>query len=370
MTKGTSQIITAYIGLGSNMGPRADFIDKAVHQLDSTASITVAAVSSIIETQALGDAAGGDYLNAVARIQTVLTAEKLHARMIAIEDSLGRSRNQKWAPRNIDLDLLLYGNQIIKTAQLTVPHSQMHLRSFVLKGMCQLDADLEHPVLKRTMSRLAGRLNGESFARNGQKPQLVSVAGVIGVGKTTLANSLAKELNCRMLAEAYDENPYLADVYAGRKELAIDSQLFFLLSRVEQLNNSYLEPGKVVITDYVFHKEMIYAARTLDNAQLRRYKKRHAETAPSVALPVLVVYLTELPDRCLERIRRRNRPYEQKIELETIENFADDYERLFADWRKSPVIRLDGDEFNCLDEADVKMLANEIRSYIWNWQEQ
>jgi len=370
MAKGNSQITTAYIGLGSNMGPRADFIDKAVHQLDSTASITVAAVSSIIETPALGDAAGGDYLNAVARIQTVLTADKLHARMIAIEDSLGRTRNQKWSPRTIDLDLLLYGDNIIETAQLTVPHSRMHLRSFVLKGMCQLDGDLQHPVLKRSMSRLAGRLNGENFARNGQRPQLISVAGVIGVGKTTLANSLAKELNCRMLAEAYDENPYLADVYAGRGEVALDSQLFFLLSRVEQLNTDTLEPGRVVVTDYVFDKEMIYAARTLDTAQLRRYKKRHAETAPSVAQPVLVLYLTELPARCLERIRRRNRPYEQKIELETIENFADDYERLFADWRTSPLIRLDGDEFNCLDSGDVERLADEVKSYIWNWQEQ
>jgi len=370
MAKVTSETTTAYVGLGSNLGDRANFIDKAVDCLNSTEGVRVDAVSSIIETRPLGDGAGGDYLNAVARIQTVGAAEKLHESMIAIEDSLGRTHNPKWAPRTIDLDLLLYGKEIIQTARLTVPHSEMHLRHFVLKGMCELDGDLEHPVLKRSMRELAGRLNGEDFIRNGQRPQLVSVAGVIGVGKTTLAGALAKELNCEMLAEAYDENPYLADVYAGRTEFALDSQLYFLDSRVEQLNTSRLEPGKAVVTDYVFDKEMIYAARTLDADQLGRYKKRHAETASAVASPVLVIHLIESPQVCLGRIRRRNRPYEQRLELETLESLADDYERLFADWRTSPVIRLGPGEFNCLDEAEVKRLANEVRCYIWNQQRQ
>ena len=366
MAKGTWQTTTAYVGLGSNLGDRANFIDKAVDCLNSTEGVSVDAVSGIIETRPLGDAGVGEYLNAVARIQTVLAAEKLHERMIWIEDSLGRTHSQKWAPRTIDLDLLLYGDNIIKTARLTVPHSEMHLRNFVLKGMCELDGDLQHPVLKRSMRQLAGRLNGCDFVRDGQGPQLVSVAGVIGVGKTTLANSLAKELGCKMLAEAYDENPYLADVYAGRGELALDSQLYFLDSRVEQLNRAALEPGRVVVADYVFDKEMIYAGRTLDAAQLAQYTRYHSAAVPSVAKPVLVVYLTESPKKCLDRIHRRNRPYEQRIELETIENLAGDYERLFAGWCASPVIRLGPDEFNGLDEADIKRLADEVRSYIWN----
>lgn len=354
---------TAYIGLGSNLGDRADFIDKAVHQLDSTESITVAAVSSMIETRPLSGAAGGNYLNAVVKIKTAVTADELYEQMVLIENSLGRTHGRKWAPRTIDLDLLLYGDEIIETAHLTVPHSEMHLRSFVLKGMCEFDGDLNHPVLKRSMRQLAERLNGADFARDAQRPQLVSVAGVIGVGKTTLAKSLAKELGCEMLAEAYDANPYLADVYADRKELAIDSQLYFLNSRVEQLNRDALEPGKVVITDYVFDKEMIYAARTLDADQFAVYKKRHAETASSVARPVLVIHLIESPQVCLDRIHRRNRPYEQRIELESLENLAGDYEKLFAGWRASPVIRLGAGEFNCLDESDVRWLANQVRCY-------
>lgn len=363
MTKVTSQTTTAYIGLGSNLGDRADFIDKAASRLNSTNGVAVAAVSSVIETRPLGNENQDNYLNAVVRIQTTITADELHEQMMLIGNSLGRTRSRKWAPRTIDLDLLLYGDEVIQTVQLTVPHSEMHLRTFVLKGMCELGGDLNHPVLKRSMRQLAERLNGENFARDGQSPQIVSVAGVIGVGKTTLANGLAKELRCRMLAEAYDTNPYLADVYAGRTEFALDSQLYFLNSRVEQLNRSTLEAGRAVVIDYVFDKEMIYAARTLDADQFAQYKKRHAETAPSVAQPVLVVYLTELMQVCLDRIHRRNRPYEQRIELETLENLSGDYEKLFADWRRSPVIRLRGDEFNCLDSGDVKRLADEVRCY-------
>ncbi|MHC5059567.1 MAG: 2-amino-4-hydroxy-6-hydroxymethyldihydropteridine diphosphokinase [Planctomycetota bacterium] len=364
MTKVSSQLTIAYVGLGSNLGNRSGFIDKAVDCLNSTEGVRVDALSSIIETLPLGDQTQDSYLNAVARIETTLAADRLHEQMMLVEDSLGRTRAQKWAARTIDLDLLLYGNEIVDAAKLRVPHSRMHLRSFVLKGMCELAPDLRHPALKRSMKTLATRLNGEDFAINEQRPQLISVAGIIGVGKTTLTKALANCLNCPVLAEAYDENPYLADVYAGRTEFALDSQLNFLDSRVRQLKSSALEPGRAVIADYVFDKEMIYAARTLDTDQFVRYKERNIAATPLVAKPVLVVYLKELPAKCLERIRQRNRPYEQRIELETLEGFADDYERLFDGWRTSPVIRFGPDEFDCLSDGSVEELADEIRCYI------
>jgi 2-amino-4-hydroxy-6-hydroxymethyldihydropteridine diphosphokinase len=315
------------------------------------------------ETRPLGDKNQGNYINTVAKIETKLTAEQLYKQMMIIENSLGRTRDEKWAARTIDLDLLLYGDEAINQAALTIPHSRMHLRSFVLQGMCQLAADLQHPVLKRSMSRLARRLGGNDFTLDGQKPQLISVAGVIGVGKTTLAKALARMLDCQMLAEAYDTNPFLAEVYAGRKNFALDSQLYFLDTRVEQLSKDSLKAGRAAVTDYVFDKEMIYAKRTLDSAQLAQYKERNSYLADTVAKPVLVIYLKDSVQKCLERIRRRNRPYEQQIELETLKNLSDDYEKLFADWPRSPVIRLAANEFNCLDNADVKNLANEVRCY-------
>ena len=84
------------------------------------------------------------------------------------------------------MDILLFGEEIINSPDLTVPHPQMHLRSFVLKGLCQFDADLLHPVIKEPMKELANRLNNTDFVLNPKLPQLVGIAGIIGVGKTTL----------------------------------------------------------------------------------------------------------------------------------------------------------------------------------------
>jgi len=359
-----SNAITAYIALGGNLADSAGYINKALEKLAATDATSVEAVSSMIKTAPLGGMEQPDYLNAVVRIKTTLAAENLYEQMVDIENALGRKRGEKWATRTIDLDLLLYDDAIIETATLTVPHSQMHLRSFVLRGMCELDADLIHPVLKRSMAELAGRLRGNDFVVEPKRPQLISVAGVIGVGKTTLAKDLCEVLDGRLLAEAYDENPFLADEYAGKKEVALDSELYFLNSRIGQLDSRVLSAGQVVISDYVFDKQMIYARQWLDRRQLAAFEKRNNAAVETIVKPVLVIYMKNSLQTCLERIHERNRPYEQQIKLQMLKNLSDNYERLFAEWDVCPVITLQGDEFDCMDRDDVKKLASEVSCYI------
>jgi len=358
------QITTAYIGLGGNLGDTEAIIRQAIQKLSDVDGILIEDVSAAIRTAALGDAIQPDYTNAVVKIITKIPPSKLYRQMALIEDSLGRVRREKWAPRTIDLDLLLYGGEIIECPNLVVPHSQMHVRSFVLDGMCRLAPNLAHPVLKRTMTALAGRLNGNDFAIDPTIPQLISVAGVIGVGKTTLANELGRALGCKIIHEAYDTNPYIADVYAGRKDLALDSQLYFLTSRGKQLDRKGLTKGDVLVADYVFDKDMIFAKRTLGNEQLREYERRFRKVRKTVAAPVLTIYLEDLPKACLERIYRRNRPYEQKIQLQTLSSLANDYKRLFADWNQSPLIRIDVSEFDCQNSGEVNTFAGEVKNYI------
>jgi 2-amino-4-hydroxy-6-hydroxymethyldihydropteridine diphosphokinase len=117
-------------------------------------------MSDIIETGPLGKSDQPKYLNAVAELKTTLSAEDLYRMLAGIETSLGRVRQGKWAPRTIDLDLLLFGREIIDSPDLIVPHPQMHLRSFVLKGLCQLAGDLIHSVMKESATELARRLSG------------------------------------------------------------------------------------------------------------------------------------------------------------------------------------------------------------------
>ncbi len=355
---------TAYIGLGSNLCDREKSIQNAVKMLAEAENIEVVRVSEIIETAPLGQANQPKYLNAVTEMETTLNAEDLHKKLAYIEESLGREKKEKWTSRIIDLDLLLFGREIINNPSLTVPHPQMHLRSFVLKGLCELNPELVHPVINESVNELAVRLNGADFVLNPNVPQLVSIAGIIGVGKTTLAEKLAKLLGCRLLLEAYDTNPFMQDVYAGKKQFALDSQLYFLTSRTEQLNPNILARGQTAVSDYVFDKEIIYARRLLDNQQLSLYEKTYPPFAGQVALPVLVIYLQDSAHGCLERIHRRNRPYEQKIELQFLETLDSDYEQLFADWKMCPIIRVLVSEFDCTKDADISHLAGQIKCYI------
>jgi deoxyadenosine/deoxycytidine kinase len=248
----------------------------------------------------------------------------------------------------------------------------MHLRSFVLKGLCKLNSNLLHPVIKEPISELAKRLGGRDFVLNPDVPQLISMAGVIGVGKTTLARKLSKllarrasgGLGCKIFLEPYNTNPFLAAVYAGKKELALDSQLYFLTNRTKQLNRDVLPTGRITISDYIFEKERVYAKLLLSPQQFDLYKRIYPSFAAKVAPPVLVIYMVDLPQTCLERIYKRNRPYEQRIKLQFLNALAKGHERLFADWKTCPVIRLSGSNFDCTKPADVDLLANQIKYYV------
>jgi deoxyadenosine/deoxycytidine kinase len=240
----------------------------------------------------------------------------------------------------------------------------MHLRSFVLDGLCQLNQELVHPLLKEPVSELARRLGGGNFVIDPEAPQLVSVAGIIGVGKTTLAKKLAEVLRGEVLYEPYGTNPFLPQVYAGKFELALDSQLYFLVNRTEQLDRSSLPRHKVFVTDYVFDKELIYARRLLNVEQLALYEKVFQPFAARVATPALVIYLQDSPPACLERIHRRNRPYEQRIELTFLEALDQDYKNLFAGWNASPVIRIPASRLTGYNEGVVEHVVRQVRAYI------
>ena len=359
-----ADLITAYIGLGSNLGDRAGHIKKALASLSASPGIQSLRASDMIETAPLANADQPQYINAVAELTTSLSAQALHKTMIDIENSLGRTRDEKWSPRTIDLDLLLFGPETINTPDLTIPHPQMHLRSFVLKGLCQLTPDLNHPLLNVPASQLAQRLNSQNFFLDPDTPQLISIAGIIGVGKTTLTQNLAAALGCPTIFESYDTNPFLAEVYAGKTTLALDSELYFLTSRTKQLDPAVLKPARTWIADYIFDKQPIYAKRLLKDTQLAISRDIYAPLAARVAAPTLVINLRDSAENCLTRIASRNRPYEQQIETEFLQALACDYDKLFDSWKTSPVIRLDVASLDLINQNNINNLADQIKRYI------
>lgn len=150
--------VTAFIALGSNLGERRDYLDRALAALRQP-GISVQRVSSYYETAPVGGPPGqGTYLNAVAELHTGLPPADLLQALLDVEQSLGRVRRDKDGPRTIDLDLLLYGDLIQNETDLTLPHPRMHERRFVLRPLAEIAPLAMHPRLKRPIGALLAQL--------------------------------------------------------------------------------------------------------------------------------------------------------------------------------------------------------------------
>ena len=132
----------AFISFGSNLGNRLENIVSAITSLKSKMGIEVREISSIIETESVG-AAGPEYLNGVIKLETDLSPRDLLSALQGIEDSLGRVRPYRNAPRVIDLDILLYGDLIVSEPDLIIPHSQIWKREFILKLLLEIEPNVK-----------------------------------------------------------------------------------------------------------------------------------------------------------------------------------------------------------------------------------
>ncbi len=153
--------MTAYIALGSNLGDRQAVIDAAVRDISQVDGTRLIELSSILETAPIAPdesqrSLGGAYLNAVAEIETELPPRELLNRLLEIEQRHGRVRrdDERWGPRTLDLDLLLYGDLVLDEPGLTVPHPRLHERDFVLRPLAEIAPHLVHPTLGRTVQYL------------------------------------------------------------------------------------------------------------------------------------------------------------------------------------------------------------------------
>jgi len=148
-----------YIALGSNVGDREANLKKALALLIETPHVNIRRISSFIENPAVGGPEDSpDFLNAAIEVTTTLSPHALMKRLLEIEREMGRSREKKWEPRCIDLDLLLFGDQIISDDTLIVPHPLMHERKFVIQPLAEIAPNVVHPTLEIPISMIMDNL--------------------------------------------------------------------------------------------------------------------------------------------------------------------------------------------------------------------
>ncbi len=140
----------AFIGLGSNLQQPKEQVLSALKQLDNMPETSLLYNSALYQSAALtlpGSAVQDDYINAVAKLDTALSAEQLLQQLQAIENRQGRVRTEKWGARTLDLDILLYGDKMIATQELTIPHAQIRLRNFVIHPLFEIAGEINIPGL-------------------------------------------------------------------------------------------------------------------------------------------------------------------------------------------------------------------------------
>jgi deoxyadenosine/deoxycytidine kinase len=190
----------------------------------------------------------------------------------------------------------------------------------------------------------------------------IAIEGPIGVGKTSLVGLLAKRFSGTQILEDVT-NPFLADFYAGKKGAAFQTQMFFLLARYRQQQEiAQIDLFRnLVIADYTFAKDKIFAYLTLNDAEIALYDKLYATLAASVPRPDLVVHLTASVETCLSRIRKRGRGYEKAIAPEYLRSLVEAYNYFFYHFRECPLLVVETNEIDFVErKGDLEDLIVQV----------
>ncbi len=199
-------------------------------------------------------------------------------------------------------------------------------------------------------------------------PRYIVVEGPIGVGKTTTAEALSRELNARLIREEVEENPFLIRFYKDMRSYAFQTQLYFLLSRYRQQQELQQQDlfRRNTVSDYLFAKDRLFAYLTLEEEELKLYERMHGLLNENILKPDLVLYLQASSEVLLDRVRARGRPYERAISSEYLEEVVRAYNYFFFHYTQAPLMVVNTNEVelagNPAQLKDLIRRMGEVRS--------
>ena len=195
-------------------------------------------------------------------------------------------------------------------------------------------------------------------------PEFIVVEGPIGVGKTTLARRLAESFGSDLLLEGAEENPFLERFYQDPRSAALQTQLFFLFQRAQQLKS--LRQGDmfqpVRVADYIMEKDRLFAELTLDKEEFKLYEQVYAHVTLDAPQPDLVVYLQAPVEVLRRRISERGRGYERNMDADYLHRLSASYMQFFHDYTQAPLLIVNAAEIDFAhNQIDYEMLLEQVR---------
>ncbi|MDH4055481.1 MAG: deoxynucleoside kinase [Gammaproteobacteria bacterium] len=201
------------------------------------------------------------------------------------------------------------------------------------------------------------------FKKPGNSSRYIAIEGPIGVGKTALARRLADSLSADLVLEEFDDNPFLERFYRDGRSAALPAQMFFLFARarqIEQLRQSDLF-SSVRISDYLFTRDRLFAELNLDREELKLYEQIVANLAIEAPVPDLVIYLQTSVDIIMQRLARRDLPYDRYVDRAYLERLTDAYARFFHDYDEGPLLIVNASQIDPVNnDADFEQLFQQI----------
>lgn len=203
------------------------------------------------------------------------------------------------------------------------------------------------------------------------KPKYIAIEGVIGAGKTSLARMIAEKFDTKIVLEEFEKNPFLGDFYDDRKRYAFQTQMFFLINRYKQQQN--LGQGELfsdlLISDYIFDKDRIFAYLNLSGDELKLYESIFPLLQRDIRKPDLVVFLQSSVDRLMFNIKKRNRSIEKNISRDYITQLSEAYNNFFFKYNHTPLLIVNTTEIDFVNNTQhfnelVRQLFREDRGFL------
>ena len=195
------------------------------------------------------------------------------------------------------------------------------------------------------------------------KLDFIVVEGPIGVGKTTLAKRLAQSFNSDVLLEGAAENPFLERFYQDPRSAALQTQLFFLFQRAQQLQDLKQQDlfRPVAVADFIIEKDRLFAQMTLDDDEYKLYEQVYKHVTIDAPVPDLVIYLQAPVEVLVKRVAKRGRSMEKNMDVDYLERIIESYTRFFYNYASAPLLIVNATEIDLVNnQADYQLLLEQI----------